>query len=103
MENEFDKNTMEEQKNSIRRNARISGLNHTKDLISIAYSILCLLFLIVIISSSIYRIIFDGVICWLHKIIVVLNVLDTQTVIFILSLSFIALFANIIKSYFKKD
>lgn len=78
-------------------------LNHTKYLVSICYSILLLLFLIIVISVSIYSVIFSGLMTWLYQLIEILNTLGIKAIILIISLSIVGVIANFINSYFKRD
>jgi hypothetical protein len=78
-------------------------LNHTKYLVSICYSILLLIFLIIVISFSIYSVISKGLMTWLYSLIEILNTLGIKSIILIISLSIVGLIANFINSYFKRD
>jgi hypothetical protein len=103
MEDSFDQKDIEEQKIITKREARVAGLNHAKHLVSICYSILLLIFLITVISFSIYSVISKGLMTWLYQLIEILNIAGIKAIALILSLSIIGLVANFINSYFKKD
>lgn len=101
MENSFDQKDIEEQKILTKREAQVAGLNHTKHLIGICYSILLLIFLITVISLSIYTVISKGLMVWLSQIIEILNTAGTKAIALILSLLFIGLIANFVQTYLK--
>lgn len=103
MEDSFDQRDIEEQKVIIKREARVAGLNHTKDLVSICYSILLFIFLIIVIGFSIYSVISKGLMTWLSQLIEIINTAGIRAIILILSLLILGLISNFINSYFKKD
>jgi ABC-type multidrug transport system permease subunit len=103
MEDSFDQKDIEEQKIITKREARVAGLNHTKHLVSICYSILLLIFLMTVISISIYSVISKGLTMWLFQLIEILNTAGIKTIILILSLSMIGSITNFVKAYFKKN
>jgi hypothetical protein len=103
MEDSFDQRDLEEQKLITRRQATIAGLNHIKHLIDICYSILLLLFMIIVISISIFCVISKGLMIWLYQLIEILNTAGIKAIVLVLSLLIIRLMANFINSYFKKD
>lgn len=103
MEDSFDQRDIEEQKVIIKREARVAVLNHTKDLVSICYSILLFIFLIIVIGFSIYSVISKGLMIWLSQLIEIINTAGIRAIILILSLLILGLISNFINSYFKKD
>ena len=103
MEDRFDQKDIEEQKIITKRESRVAGLNHTKHLISICYSILLSIFLITVISFSIYSVISKGLMTWLYQLIEILNTLGIKAIALVLSILIIGLVANFINYYFKKD
>lgn len=78
-------------------------LSHTKHLVSICYSILLFIFLMIVISFSIYSVVSKGLMTWLSQLIEILNTAGIRAIILILSLLIISLITNFIKTYFKRD
>jgi len=101
MKNSFDQKDIEEQKTLTKREAQVAGLNHTKHLISICYSILLSIFLITIISLSIFTVVSKGLMVWLSQIIEILNTAGIKAIALILSLLIIGLIAKFTQTYLK--
>ena len=109
MEDSFDRKDIEEQKMITKRDARVAALNHTKHLVNLCYSILFLMWSIILLflfGISVFLSLYNNSFMFTGLLADVANAINTlklESIILILVLAFIHVGSNFINSYFKKE